>query len=187
MDPGELARQRMMAAFDDPAFIRRHRRVEWQWQRLLQSCQSRRERLLEVPRLRLAQLNARSGELNRLSPWLSKETIYELQLLLTAWQPQLRKPVPVAKKRTELKRPLDDLQASFERFNRRWQEFLEQLDLSEINQSRADYNEFYLIEKECALGSAKLAREGFEPLSPVGIEALFECFPLLPQWWGHAD
>ena len=50
-----------------------------------------------------------------------------------------------------LQRALGELKESIERFNRRWQEFLHQVDLTHVNRLRDGYNRYYLLEKECAV------------------------------------
>jgi hypothetical protein len=75
---------------------------------------------------------------------------------------------------------LRDLRASIARFNRRWWTFLEQLDLTEINRLRDGYNRYYQLEKECAVGSERLASMTFRRLEPVTVEEIRDRFPLLP-------
>ena len=72
------------------------------------------------------------------------------------------------------------LEGGLERFNRRWQEYLGRVDLSLVNALRDGYNRFYVLEKECAVGSIRLARQGFQPLLPLCPEDLLGLFPLLP-------
>jgi hypothetical protein len=69
---------------------------------------------------------------------------------------------------------------SLQRFNRRWQEFLPTVDLTRVNDLRAGYNRYYVLEKECAVRSAALARRGFTPLEPFTTDQLFALMPLLP-------
>ena len=56
----------------------------------------------------------------------------------------------------------------------------ERLDLSGINELRDGYNRYYVLEKEFAVRSARVARHGFVPLEPVTSGVLFELLPLLP-------
>jgi hypothetical protein len=55
------------------------------------------------------------------------------------------------------------------------------LDLRSANLLRDRYNQFYVLEKECALGSSRLARQGFQRLNPLGPEDLLKILPLLPM------
>ena len=65
-------------------------------------------------------------------------------------------------------------------FNRRWRQFLDAVDLRPINELRDGYNRYYVLEKEFAVRSARVARHGFVPLAPLTAAALFELLPLLP-------
>jgi len=76
-------------------------------------------------------------------------------------------------------KPLDDLIQSVERFNRRWSKYLNELELDSINQMRRDYNRFYLLEKECALFSSRVASDGFVPLKSLTTADLLAEFPLI--------
>jgi hypothetical protein len=74
-----------------------------------------------------------------------------------------------------------DLVASIERFNRRWADYLDAVDLAPINQQVDHYNRYYLLEKECSLGSPRLAARHFEPRRRVSLDELRAEFPLLPS------
>jgi hypothetical protein len=67
---------------------------------------------------------------------------------------------------------------SAERFNRKWQAYIDGLDLEPVNKPRRDYNQFYVLEKSCAFASEKIA-EGFEPLALIDCAYLFARFPFL--------
>jgi len=72
-----------------------------------------------------------------------------------------------------------EIAATVRRFNFAWARFLQALDLSPINNLRAGYNRYYVLEKECALHSAKLAEVGFRPLPPLTHAELAALFPPL--------
>ncbi|MGE5192140.1 MAG: hypothetical protein ACM3U2_06515 [Deltaproteobacteria bacterium] len=170
----------MLLAFDSPAFIRRAMQVEAAWDALVAVCRRERERLLEMPRMRLARFLALSRSWPAAGSALCRaEDLAYLKELHADWQPRLRTAMNPPRMESVLARALADLARSFLRFNRRWRAFLGELDLRPINQLREGYNRYYLLEKECALRSARLAREGFVPLPPVRIESLIELFPLL--------
>jgi hypothetical protein len=170
----------MLLAFDAPAFVRRAMQVEAAWEALLAVCRRERDRLLEMPRMRLARFRA----LNQSRPpgtgqfCLASDLAY-LEALHQEWQPRLRSAVKPPRFKADVGRALAELSRSFLRFNRRWLAFVKELDLNSVNQLREGYNRHYLLEKECALRSARLAREGFVPLASVRIEDLLERFPLL--------
>jgi hypothetical protein len=73
-----------------------------------------------------------------------------------------------------------ELCSSLERFNRLWRGHLDELSLDSVNDERAKYNRYYVLEKECALRSASLARKGFVPLDPLTIQELAVLLPQLP-------
>jgi hypothetical protein len=79
-----------------------------------------------------------------------------------------------------VRRALRELYESIEHFNRRWEEFLQTIDLTRVNELRAGYNRYYLLEKECALRSARLARQGFSRLEPLTVHELAALLPPLP-------
>jgi hypothetical protein len=73
-----------------------------------------------------------------------------------------------------------DLVASLIRFNDRWSGFLDELNLDSINRAIDQYNRYYLLEKECCLGSARLAARHFTPRSRLTREGLLAEYPILP-------
>jgi hypothetical protein len=58
--------------------------------------------------------------------------------------------------------------------------FLANVDLTAVNELREGYNRYYVLEKECAVRSARIARQGFTPLPPLTHDELMSQFPLLP-------
>jgi hypothetical protein len=73
-----------------------------------------------------------------------------------------------------------DLITAVHRFNQRWSQYLDRLNLDPVNLVIDHYNRYYLIEKECAMGSARLAARFFTPLSRLTREHLLREHPLLP-------
>jgi hypothetical protein len=169
-----------MIGIDGPAFIRRARRVQAEWEVILERCRKERERLLEMPRMRLAQLLAIAGSWSRVATVTGELSTARLEALHRQWRPRLRAVLPQSPKESDVLRALELCQESFDRFNGRWTRFVHQIDLAPVNRLRAGYNEWYVIEKECAVGSARTARGAFEPLPPATHEALLQRFPLLP-------
>ena len=78
-----------------------------------------------------------------------------------------------------LRAALDELIESLEHFNRRWLEHVRGLDLGPLNALRADYNRYYLLEKECAVRSPFIARQGWQPLPPLTLQTLLAVLPPL--------
>ena len=72
-----------------------------------------------------------------------------------------------------------DLVASLDRFNRRWAQFLPIIDLKPLNVAIEQYNRYYVFEKECAMGSARLAAQHFQPIHAWSLEQLWSEFPLI--------
>lgn len=170
----------LMYAFDVPAYVRRARGVEDAWNVLLDNCRHARGRLLEMPRMRLAKLFV-LGQLavQDLPDIIADEDLRWLRALHQDWQPQLRAMIKPARSESELERAKTELQLSFRRFNMRWSKHLHELELAPINRLRDNYNRYYLLEKECAVRSARVAQAGFVPLKCVSVADLFEEFPLL--------
>jgi hypothetical protein len=186
----------IMAQFDAPAYVRRARHVEGTYEDLLERCRRQRQEWLTLVRTRLGQLAALSNEWEALRPTLrGEEELHLLRRLHDDLRPQLRVvPTPTSSPRT-LRRAAAVLRSSIRRFNQRWASFLAELDLAPINKQRDDYNRYYVLEKECALRSPRLAREGFRKLQPLTLDDLAARFPPLPvfrlagedSWPGTVD
>lgn len=171
--------QQIVAGFDAPAFLRRARRVEEAWNGLLDRCRHKREHLLEMPRLRIARFIKLDGMRLPAEEICPPADLEYLQELHREWRPQLRSAVRPARTASEVALALSEVARSFERFNRRWLEFVGGLDFAHVNDLRDGYNRFYVLEKECALFSARIAREGFSPLPHVEMKDALDVFPLL--------
>ena len=171
--------QQLISCFDTPSYMRRSRSVEAEWNAVKSVCVRKRTQWLEMPLLRLAQLRqAVAGQWSAV-PGLSSVGD-QLQSLYEEHQPELA--VPVDHDPLAAGGRLATLKDSFDRFNRRWLKFVHEYDLEILNRLRRDYNEYYLLEKECAMISPKIARIGFTILEPVGPDDLLREFPLLPEW-----
>ncbi|HVS34068.1 MAG TPA: hypothetical protein VMS17_00705, partial [Gemmataceae bacterium] len=55
------------------------------------------------------------------------------------------------------------------------------VDVHRVNDLRDGYNRYYLLEKECALRSPRLARQGYRPLAPLTVQELEALMPPLPM------
>jgi hypothetical protein len=135
-------------------------------------------------RLRLGVLQGLAGDWNRLQPWLTNdEQIEVLRQLYAVLEPRLRLPVEPTFSKRQLRRALRELIPALERFNQRWRAFLPTVDLVLVNQLREGYNRYYLLEKECAVRSVVVARQGFTPLKPMTLDDLTALLPplLVPQ------
>jgi hypothetical protein len=179
-DPSRLVKE-ILAHYDAPAFVRRARAVQDAFDKLMTGCRRQREEWLQSVRMDLGVLRARAGDWRNLLPWLAGEmqldVLAELDKLL---QPRPRVSVPVTSSPGKLPRALVRLLDGIERFKRRWCEFLAGLDLDKVNRLRDGYNRYYLLEKECALRSARLAQLGFRRLEPLTAADLGTLLPPLP-------
>jgi hypothetical protein len=174
-------RSQLLAQYDAPAYLRRARKVRDAYEQLLGFCRKQREEWLTMVGWRLEFLRALAGGWEALGRRLTDEAhLRGLQDLHAALNARLRTVVTPTASSRRLRRAFEELRSSLERFNRRWREFVGGLDLSALNDLRDGYNRYYVLEKECALRSAQLARRGFRPLSPLTLDDLTTLLPPLP-------
>lgn len=177
-ESGRIVRE-FLALHGPPAYIRRARQVQEAFDQLLARCQARREEWLDPVRRRLGTLLALAGDPAVLAPYLGGEiaVLTQLQALLApscpSWIDRTASP-------RKLRQALAELQASVARFNQRWLAFVREVDLGPVNALREGYNRYYVLEKECAVRSPRVARLGFRPLEPLRHEELLERLPPLP-------
>jgi hypothetical protein len=179
-EDGRQAFNEVLAHYDGPAYLRRARRVQGSYDELLDRCRRQRGEWLGMVRVRLGHLRALAGSWEVLAPCLADERqVRLLEELCAALEPRLRVPVEATTSARTLQQALRRLGESAERFNQRWLAFVRGLDLSALNAERADYNRYYLIEKECAVRSPFIARQGYKPLDPVTHDDLLTALPAL--------
>jgi hypothetical protein len=172
-EPDDLFR-RVAAHYDAPAFARRARRVHEAFDELVERCRLQREEWLRPLRVQFKRAAA------LLHPTTSETVVAAVRRLSREIEIALPEG-PVQTRPRRLRHELIVLDACIDRFNRRWSDFLERLDLSLLNRLREDYNRYYVLEKECALRSARLARLGFVPLQYLTCRELEAMFPNLPK------
>jgi hypothetical protein len=168
--------RQLLGLFDAPAFARRGQDLEYALDRLHAKLRRERESMLEMVRLRLRQWGSSAAHADAWKPVFA-EPIDALWPLSGADR-SARGPRPPAPRR--LRAVARELVASVERFNRRWMRFVETLNLEPVNRSIEDYNRYYTLEKECSLGSARLAARHFVPKTSLVPSALLAQYPLLP-------
>ena len=168
----------MLGLFDVPSFARRGQDVEYNLARLRARCGRERAAMLDMVRLRLRQWAGLATGPGIASDYFAGP-IDDLWPLAGA-EPPVWARASISGARRKLRTVARDLVASVERFNRRWGDVLGQIDLKPLNQRIDGYNRFYLLEKECSLGSARLAARHFEPKAPIDPDQLRAEFPLLP-------
>lgn len=180
--PDDELRVRMMVAaqYDAPAYVRRARGVETAYEQLLERCRRQRAEWLFGPRLHLGALRAAVGAWSDLRPLLADD---EQVIALDRLHGETGDPaVPMTGpgSRAGRRRALLRLAASVARFNRRWLVFVQKLHLGEVNRLRDGYNRYYLLEKECAVGPARLLPQLFCRLPPLTVSHVLAELPPLP-------
>jgi hypothetical protein len=166
----------MMGLFDTPAFARRGHDLEITLRRLHDRCRKTRIELLDMVQLRLRQW---SRVVTGLDAWSNVFTvsIEPLWPLAEAEPPRWAdSPLPIRRQRIIA----SDLIAAVIRFNRRWPRFLDQLNLEPANTVIDHYNRYYVLEKECVMGSARLAARHFQPVPLLSTSSLLHDHPPLP-------
>ena len=174
--------QQLLATFGGPAFVRRARQCEAVWQEALEAAAQQRQVWLEQPQWRLARLRTLAGDWDCLRPLLAEPAqLADLIHWDAVWQRKLRAPCHRTESSRPLRQALLDVQQVFATFNRRWSTYLAERDWSELNRLRQEYNQFYLLEKECALSSWSVVQKGYRPLPPATSNDLLMVLPHLPE------
>lgn len=173
--------QRLLGRFDVPAYVRRGLRVAQGRAAVVAQCRQKRRELLCHAKWRAGQLRRALSDpeqLERLLPRAAERDHWnELWDVLEASGDVAGGPPPSSRR---LRRMVRETCESLERFNRAWLHYLNGIDLMSVNREIEAYNRYYLLEKECALRSPRLVRQGYRPLAPLSIDDLFAQFPLLP-------
>lgn len=173
-DEAEL--NQLLGLFDAPAFARRGHDLEYALTRLHGRLVRERAGMIDMVRVRLRQWAAlASGP----GDWQGVFTgpvdaLYDL----AGAEPPAWGLLPAAARRRRA--AARDLVASVERFNRRWSHFLDALRLDPVNRQIEHYNRYYVLEKECVVGSARLAARHFVPKPHLTRDVLLADHPPLP-------
>jgi hypothetical protein len=173
---GDPEMNQLLGLFDAPAFVRRGQDLEYALGRLHVRCRRERAERLEMVRVRLRQWAAVASEPS--GGCLTFPGTFAALFAQSGSQPLDwggREGSP--RRRRAVAR---DLIAAVSRFNRRWLQLVDELNLEPVNRLIDQYNRYYVLEKECSLGSAKLAARHFVPRARVSREALLMEYPLLP-------
>jgi hypothetical protein len=179
-DDGSRIVNRVLACYSVPAYVRRAREVEEAFEQLLSASARQREEWLKAIRSRLSLLCPESNDWNAFFVFdASEHQIVSLRNLCATLGVTSPPPGPCRTARS-YRRQLQELRTCIEQFNKRWLNYLCTLDLTRINDLRDGYNRYYLLEKECAMRSARLARQHFRTLEPITRQELLLRFPLLP-------
>ncbi|SIO58726.1 hypothetical protein SAMN05444166_5788 [Singulisphaera sp. GP187] len=173
---GNAEINQLIGLFDLPAFARRGQDLEYAIKRTHERCQRERSAMLDMVRVRLRQWSsAVTGPESSVAVFAAP--LDSLWPLSGAEAPTwARQSAPPRRQRTIAL----DLIASAVRFNRRWTRFLDELGVDHVNRLIDQYNRYYLLEKECCLGSSRLAARFFTPQTEITRDSLLETYPLLP-------
>ncbi len=166
----------MMGLFDAPSFAQRGQELEDTLRRMAERCRRARGERLDMVHVRLRQW-ARSatgpGDWAR----VFSTSIESLWPLSEAEPPQWAESPTSLRKQFGIAR---DLIGAVRRFNDRWVQFLDGMKLQAANAVIDQYNRYYVLEKECVMGSARLAARFFTPVPLLTREQLLRDHPLLP-------
>jgi hypothetical protein len=166
----------LLGLFDAPAFARRGVDLEYALERLHARCRRQRGQLLEMVPLRLRQWAAVATSSDDLAGTFATPVAPLWALCEAAPPAWALQPAPPRRRRAIAR----DLVASVTRFNRRWSAFLDELNLAPVNRMIDQYNRYYVFEKECVVGSARLAARFFTPRAHLTRRDLAQEYPLLP-------
>lgn len=166
----------LLGLYDVPAFARRGQDLEHALARVNDRCRRERAAMLDMVRLRLRQW---AGAATGPDDWRAAFTapIERLWPLAEADAPAWAAYAAPPRRQQAIAR---DLVASLVRFNHRWTKFINETKIDHINKMIDDYNQYYVLEKECVVGSARLAARNFVPKARLTREGLLAEHPLLP-------
>jgi hypothetical protein len=168
----------VVAQYEAPAYVRRARQVELSHDAIIEHCRRQRTEWLAGVRLHLKALDVAASE-EDLRTRFGGATMAAIERLHR--EIGLDRPAVQSQRFRSLPSLLRFLRASVRRFNRRWSAFLAQCDLSEVNRVRDGYNRYYILEKECAVGSIRLATMTYRRLEPMTHDELHSLFPPLSE------
>jgi hypothetical protein len=165
----------VLGLFDVPAFARRGAELESSIERLHARIRHGRSERLEMVRMRLRQWAAAAAGPGS---WrlVFEAPLDELWTACAADPPEWSAHNAPPRRLRAIGR---DLVRSIERYNGRWMGYLQQLNLTPLNETIEQYNAYYVLEKECVLGSARLAARYFVPRVRVTVDDLLAAYPPL--------
>ena len=175
----QRAFQQIAGLFDEPAFLRRARTTRNAWEFLLARAERKRKDWLKMPAIKLGRLYMLSDKFRLLSKYVSGEDRETLRQQMLELNPKMLRHLPVARDESKIVDELTELIGTYSRFNTRWFAHVCTLNYDRVNELRDGYNKYYVLEKECALMSARTAAAGFQPLLMIGREDVLEVLPLL--------
>ena len=176
LSSADLAVNKVLGLIDVPAFARRGHDLEQTLKRLELRCRSKRFQMLDMARMRLRQW-ARVATCANDGRLIFAESIEPLWALCEAEPPRWSHTLGSVRARRAV---ASDLIASLTKFNERWDEYVATLNLDPTNFVIEQYNRYYVLEKECMMGSPRLAARHFTPAPKVTRAQIIRDFPTLP-------
>ena len=176
VNEAEVGLNQLLGLFDVPAFARRGQDLEYALSRLNERVTREYSSKLEMVRLRLRQWASVAIGFDDGSDTF-ETPVGPLWALAGASAPAWAPHRAAQRRRRTVAR---DLVASVARFNSRWAAFLHNLPLDPLNNRIDQYNRYYVLEKECVLGSARLAARHFVVRPHVTVEGFLAAYPCLP-------
>ena len=168
---------------EEPAFLRRARGLTAALENLDRKLTRERLAMLHGPRLHLRTIAvAVHQDWTKLKPYLRNPArAVDFEFWFEQWNRDMPVPDWAGKHRLvkNLNRPLRDLNASIQRFNKDWIPFLIRYDLTPVNEVIQGYNDYFVLEKACAFGNESLAKKGFERVDEVTHEMILKKFPAI--------
>jgi hypothetical protein len=166
--PSDRLAKYFMGLYGPPSFARRDRNAQAAWDGILGRCRTTRKEMLDGVRWALQPLA------KKLTLTLDEDPGVAMEQVRSATS---EKKLSQLSFNTRLL--LHQLANAIERFNTKWTKYLQSIDLNHLNSLRNEFNQNFIIEKECATGSELIARHGFAPYSSADHEELIREFPLL--------
>ncbi len=167
---------------EEPAFLRRSRRVSEALEQLHDQLQDQRHRLLKGPRSSLSVLALRvQQDWSKLGAYLAnRDEVQIYEGLFNDWQPDSGE-LTRAKISWlwSIRRLLVKFHSSVDRFNATWRRILDRVDLESINRMLREYNIYYPMEKTCAFGNEDIERLGFIATRPMTRDELQDAYPFI--------
>ncbi|WP_337173229.1 hypothetical protein [Paludisphaera sp.] len=162
--------------FDVPSFVRRGQDVEFLLATLDERCRNGRLAMLDMVHTRLRQWAKLAIGADDWRDAFAVPVAY-LWDAASAPAPNWARHAGTRRARRAVAR---DLVASVERFNARWAAYVDRLDTRLVNDAIENYNKYYIMEKECVLGSSRLAAQRFTPLAAVSTASILDAHPPIP-------
>jgi hypothetical protein len=175
--------ERMLLGLGDrPAYLRRGMSVEDAEVRVVRKCEIARDEMLYAVRLRLRFWNRLLHDRPRIRARVSEAASESAADIGAKVFGPGEPSVSVAPPGWSIfaGRHWRAFVTAVEEFNANWRRYLETMPLDDLYRVIDGYNRFYVLEKECAVRSARTALRGFVAKQKPTWKDFLERFPLLP-------